>query len=161
MTDLLHAAGFLGTNGNWAADFTLIMMLLILGLFTLGAWLARQDKIEAHKWVQTVAAVVNLIFVLWLMVLPFRDFVVRDFGGSRLALFYAITSLHATAGFTALVFGWYVILRGHGIMPKALRFQNYKPFMRAAYGLYFLATVLGVIVYIVWFVVEPNTPVYG
>ena len=161
MTDLLHAEGFLGTNGNWAADFTLIMMLLILGLFTLGAWLARQDKIEAHKWVQTVAAVVNLIFVLWLMVLPFRDFVAQDFGGDRLPLFYAITSLHATAGFMALVFGWYVILRGHGIMPKALRFQNYKPFMRVAYGLYFLATVLGVIVYIVWFVVEPNTPVYG
>ncbi len=161
MSDLLHADGFLGTNGNWAADFTLIMMLLILGLFTLGAWLARQDKIEAHKWVQTATAVVNLIFVLWMMLLPFRDFVATDFLGSRLPIFYWVTTLHATAGFIALFFGWYVILRGHGLMPQRLRFQNYKPYMRAAYGLYFLATVLGVIVYIIWFVIEPNPPVFS
>jgi uncharacterized membrane protein YozB (DUF420 family) len=37
-----------------------------------------------------------------------------------------------------------------------LKFKNYKRFMRIAYTLYMVATVLGVLVYLTWFV--SNTP---
>ncbi len=162
MTELLHAEGFLGTHANWAADVTLLMMLLVGIIFTVGFVLARIGKYDAHGLVQTTGATINAIFVFWLMVLPFRDFVIRDLGGPRLPIFYHITQLHALLGFCALVFGIYVVLRGHGLMPKFLSFNNYKPYMRVAYGLYIAAIIAGVAVYIVWFTVLPEVqvPVY-
>jgi uncharacterized membrane protein YozB (DUF420 family) len=104
--------------------------------------------------------VLNLILVLWLMILPFRDYVLRNSGGPRPAYFYWITSLHALLGAAAIPFGLFVTLRGHGLVPRALRFKNYRPFMRTAYALYMLATLAGVVVYLTWFVWIPNPVVY-
>jgi hypothetical protein len=60
--------------------------------------------------------------------------------------------VHAMLGTAALLFGIFVVLRGNELVPKGLRFNEYKPFMRTAYTLYMLATLLGVIVYIEAFV---------
>ena len=65
--------------------------------------------------------------------------------------FNAVASLHGLVGFTALTFGLFVMLRGNELVPKPLKFNNYKLFMRIAYGLYMLATLLGVCVYLVWY----------
>ncbi|MFO7538922.1 MAG: DUF420 domain-containing protein [Chloroflexota bacterium] len=158
MIDLLHQPGFLGTHANFAADFTLIMMLLIAGLFTLGVGMARRQRYEAHRWIQTSAALLNLVMVLWMMILPFRDFVVRDVGGPRPTFFYTVTSAHAIIGFVALTFGLFVTLRGNELVPQPLKFNNYKLYMRVSYGLYMGATLLGVWVYVIWFMLIPNPP---
>ena len=84
------------------------------------------------------------------MVLPFRDFIVADKGGPRLPIFYQITTLHALFGTAGVLFGWFVVLRGHGLVPKALQFSNWKLYMRIAYSLYMIATILGVAVYGIW-----------
>jgi uncharacterized membrane protein YozB (DUF420 family) len=162
MNEILHGAGFLGTAGNFAADMTLVMSLVVALTFTVGMFLAWAGKYDLHGRVQTVGAIINLILVGWMMVLPFRDFVVRDMDipRSRDNIFYAITILHAIVGVTALVFGNFVVLRGHNLMIPALKFNNYKPFMRMAYALYMAATFLGICVYIIWFVVIPNPPVF-
>lgn len=160
MEGILHSPGFLGTEANFAADATLVMMVLIAVVFSVGFYLARQEKFETHKWVQTTGAVLNLILALWLMVLPYRDFIVRDSGGPRESIFYTITSVHALLGFFATVLGVFVVLRGHNLVPKFLQFNNYKPFMRATYGLYILATLFGVGVYYVWFVVTAIPPTF-
>ncbi len=160
MTEILHAPGFLGTAGNFAADMTLIIMILVALIFSVGAYLALRGRYEAHRWVQTTGAIVNLVMVLWLMLLPYRDFVLRDQGGPRLRLFYVITTVHALVGAVALVFGNFVVLRGNNLMIPALKFNNYKPFMRAAYILYMSATLLGILVYFIWFVVVPNPPLF-
>lgn len=57
-------------------------------------------------------------------------------------------------GQLALSWGYtvYVTLVGNGLLPKRLRFTNYKLFMRTSYVLYMLATFLGVVIYIVVFV---------
>ena len=160
MGEILHAPGFLGTAGNFAADATLIIMLTSATLFTVGFYLARIHKFEAHKWVQTAGAVINLIMVVWLMIPPFREFFVQDHGGPREGFFYVITAVHAFAGLCATLFGMFVVLRGHGLMPKALRFKNYKPYMQVAYGLYITATLLGVAVYLAWFVFTAWPPIF-
>ncbi len=160
MTELLHSPGFLGTNANFAADATLIVMLTTATLLTIGFVLARLEKFAAHRWFQTTAAAVNLIMILWLMVLPFRDFVARDLGGPRPNYFYVVTTLHATMGGIAALFGTFVALRGNKLMIKPLRFNNYKGFMRLSYALYILATLLGVWVYVTWFTRIPNPPIY-
>jgi uncharacterized membrane protein YozB (DUF420 family) len=160
MVEILHLPGFLGTHANFAADVTLLLMVMIGIIFTIGFVLARKKRFEAHRWVQTAAASLNAILVLWLMILPFRDFVIRDTGGPRAGLFYAITILHAILGAVALPFGLFVVLRGNRLVPRALRFNNYKLFMRTAYGLYILTILVGIIVYYTWFVIIPNPPVY-
>jgi uncharacterized membrane protein YozB (DUF420 family) len=160
MTDLLHSPGFLGTRANFAADATLIAMIIIGVLLTIGFVLARQKHYQAHRWIQSTSAVANLIFVLWLMILPFRDFVLRDVGGPRPAYFYIITALHAFFGILAVLLGVFVVLRANGLMIKPLRFNNYKAFMLTSYSLYMITIILGVVVYFVWFVAVPNSPVY-
>jgi uncharacterized membrane protein YozB (DUF420 family) len=161
MTELLHRPGFLGTSANFAADVTLVLMILVAAMFTVGLVMARRRRYEVHRWIQTSAAALNAILVLWLMILPFRDFVLRDVGGPRPTIFYAVTTVHALAGAIAFPFGMFVTLRGNGLVPKPLRFNNYKLFMRTAYGLYMFTTLLGILVYLTWFVLIPNPPIYS
>ena len=160
MTDIFHQPGFLGTSANFAADLTLVLMILIAGLLTVGFYLARRQRFAAHRWVQTSAVTLNVILVFWLMVLPYRDYVIRDSGGPRPGYFYWITSLHALLGAVAIPFGLFVTLRGNGLVPRALKFKNYKLFMRTAYTLYILTTLVGVLVYLTWFVWIPNPVSY-
>ena len=162
MNDLLHADGFLGTSANFAADVTLLLSILVAVTFTVGAIMARRQKYEIHRWIQTTGVALNVVLVLWMMLLPYRDFVVRDWpAGTRPGYFYVVTTVHAVIGGAALIFGLFVTLRGNNLMIKPLRFNNYKPFMRAAFGLYMLATLAGIAVYLIWFVVVPNPPLFG
>jgi uncharacterized membrane protein YozB (DUF420 family) len=162
MDGILHQSGFLGTNANFAADMTLAVSLLLAILFTVGAAMAMRGRYQIHRWIQTAAAILNAILVLWMMVLPFRDFVALDFMGSRPAIFYYVTSVHAIIGFLGLILGLFVVLRANNfvLVPKPLRFNNYKPIMRISYGLYMLATLIGLWVYLTWFVTIPNPPPY-
>lgn len=161
MTELLHRPGFLGTSANWAADVTLLLSALVVVLLTIGVVLAVRGRYEAHRWFQTSAATLNAILVLWLMILPFRDFVAPASNPAGLPLSaIATTRIHAAVGFTALVFGLFVTLRANKLMPTFLRFNNYKAFMRVAYVLYLLASLIGLFVYITWFVGNPNPPSY-
>lgn len=161
MTELLHRPGFLGTSANFAADMTLVLSAVVALLFTIGVVLAVRGQYSAHRWVQTTAAAINAILVLWLMVLPFRDFVAPpdNPGGLPLSAI-ATTRIHAAVGSAALIFGLFVVLRGNGLMIKPLRFNNYKAFMRVSYVLYMTATLIGLFVYITWFVGNPNPPSY-
>jgi uncharacterized membrane protein YozB (DUF420 family) len=126
-------------------------MVLIALLFTVGVALALNKRYQLHRWVQTTAASLNAIFVLWMMILPFKNTVAPNIPAKLSQSFYAVASLHGLIGFTALTFGLFVTLRGNKLVPKALRFNNYKLFMRIAYSLYMLATLLGVGVYLVWY----------
>lgn len=160
MDDFFHSPGFLGTHANLAADVTLVVMLFTAILFSIGFYLARKRSYNRHKWVQTSGAVLNLIMVLWMMILPFRDFIILDKGGPREGYFYGITTIHALIGLSATIFGLFVVLRGHNLVPKRLRFRKYKPYMRTAYALYLAATLLGVGVYLAWFVFTASTPTF-
>ena len=44
MNEFLHQPGFFGTSANFAADFTLVMMILIAILFSVGVGLAFKKK---------------------------------------------------------------------------------------------------------------------
>ncbi|MBN1218884.1 MAG: hypothetical protein JXM69_08150 [Anaerolineae bacterium] len=162
MNQILHQPGFLGTNANFAADMTLTLSVMVAILFTGGVGLAVKGYYQAHRWTQTTAAALNAILILWLMILPFRDFIIKDFMGPRPAIFYYVTSAHAVAGFCGLILGLFVVLRANNfiLIPKALRFNNYKLFMRISYALYMLATLLGIWVYLTWFVSIPNPPTF-
>lgn len=144
----MDGSGFLGTEASLAADISLVGSVLVAVAFSVGAWLALRGKYEAHRWVQTGAAVVNLLLVLGIMIPSLLSVDPSENVELPASAFVAMPA-HEFVGAAALIFGLYVVLRGNELVPARLKFQNYKPFMRAAYALYMLATLIGVAVYVV------------
>jgi uncharacterized membrane protein YozB (DUF420 family) len=152
MSDFLTSPGFLGTKATLRSDLTLVLILITAVLFNIGFILAQRKKFTAHRWVQTSAVTLNTLVVLISMVTSFIIHILPGIPAKLVRGDYAVTTIHACIGAIALLFGVFVALRGNELVPKKLRFMNYKPFMRWAYTLYMLATLGGVIVYIIVFV---------
>jgi uncharacterized membrane protein YozB (DUF420 family) len=153
MINFLNQPGFLGTNAPFLSDLTLILILLTAILFTIGWQLARHKHFEAHRWVQTSSASLNAVVVLVVMIRSFVVHILPGIPGKLLQGDYAVTTVHAIVGATGLLLGIFVVLRGNELVPKALRFKKYKPFMRTAYALYMAATLIGVLVYTEAFII--------
>ena len=148
MITFLNRPGFLGTHAPFISDLTLILILLTAILFTIGWQLARRKHFVAHRWIQTVSACLNAILVLAVMI---RSFVVHILPGIPARLQqgdYAVTTIHAIIGAAGFLLGIFVVLRANKLVPKPLRFKNYKAIIRTSYALYLLATLLGVLVYL-------------
>ena len=62
---------------------------------------------------------------------------------------YAVNTAHAAIGAVGLVLGIFVVLRANGLLPKALHFTAYKPWMRTSYAVYMLSTVGGIVLFFV------------
>ncbi|HMQ32334.1 MAG TPA: hypothetical protein PKD53_16500 [Chloroflexaceae bacterium] len=144
----MDTLGFLGTEASLAADIALVGSIVVALAFSVGAWLALRGRYEAHRWVQTAAAVVNAILVFGIMIPSLLTVDPAENVDLPPSAFLSMTG-HEIVGAAALIFGLFVVLRGNGLVPERLRFQNYKPYMRWAYGLYMAATLIGVAVYLV------------
>jgi uncharacterized membrane protein YozB (DUF420 family) len=152
MDTLLAGPGFLGTNAPFRSDVTLVLILVTAVMFTIGWRLAVRKRYEAHRWVQTSAVILNTLVVLFIMVSSFLTHILPGIPAKLNQGDYAVTTVHAIVGVISLVLGIFIVLRGNKLVPKALRFKNYKLFMRTSYTLYMVATFLGVVVYILVFV---------
>jgi uncharacterized membrane protein YozB (DUF420 family) len=152
MADFLTTPGFLGTRATLRSDLTLVLILVTAVLINIGFILARRKQVEAHRWVQTTAVILSTLVVVISMVTSYIIYILPGIPAKLGEGDYAVTSLHAIVGTIGVLFGIFVTLRGNNLVPKSLRFQNYKPFMRWAYGLYMLNTIGGVILYIIIFV---------
>jgi putative membrane protein len=152
MNGLLNSPGFLGTNAPFHADVALILILVSAVMFTTGWRLAVRKRYEAHRWVQTSAVILSTIVILFMMINSFLIHILPGIPGKLNQGDYALTTVHALVGSVAMLLGIFIVLRANKLVPKALRFRNYKRFMRTSYVLYMLATFLGVIVYITVYV---------
>ncbi len=124
----------------------MVLILLTAILFTYGRSLAKQKRFEAHRKVQITAVILNSLVALSFMVGSFIRHILPGVPARLLEGDYGVSTLHALIGTTALLLGVFVVLRGNNLVPKSLRFRNYKPFMQASYTMYMLATLLGVTV---------------
>ncbi len=138
--------GFLGTKATFAQDVSLVGSIIVAIAFTIGAYLAMKGLYTAHRWVQTGAAVANLALVFGVMI-PSLLAVTPDENLTLPAAAFVAMPAHEIIGTVALVFGMYVVLVGNEWIPQRWRFANYKRFMRIAFALYLVATVVGVAVY--------------
>ncbi len=149
MNGLLDGAGPVATKAPLGADVSLVLMVLAAVLFTIGWRLAVRRRFAAHRWVQTSAVALNAVVVAAWMV---RSLVRNVLPGIPAKLgqgSYAVATVHACVGVVAVVLGVFVVLRASELVPRRLRFTNYKRFMRASYALYLLATLTGVILFVV------------
>jgi plastocyanin/uncharacterized membrane protein YozB (DUF420 family) len=159
----MNGKGFLGTNASLLADLSLVLGISVALLLTVGMLLAVMRRYNAHRWVQTIAVCINVVQVLAIMVASFFKSAAPGIPQKLNEPFYSAALIHAALGFITLIFGTFVMLRGNKLVPQALRFKNYKLFMRSAYALYIGVTLLGVWVYSVWYVnrAEPATAAGG
>jgi uncharacterized membrane protein YozB (DUF420 family) len=140
--------GFLGTEASLGADLALVGSVVVMLIFTVGAWLALRRQYEAHRWAQTVGAVLNAALVFGIMIPALINVDPAENVDLPPSAFIYMTG-HEIVGAVALLFGLFVVLRGNGLVPERLRFENYKLYMRWAYALYLIATLVGVAVYLV------------
>jgi len=152
MSDFLTMPGFLGTKATLRSDLTLVLILITAVLFNVGLILARRKQFKAHRWVQTASVSLNTLVVLISMLTSYIIYILPGIPAKLGQGDYAVTTVHGIVGAIALLLGVFVALRGNELVPKGLRFKNYKLFMRWAYTLYMLATLGGVGVYIIVFV---------
>jgi uncharacterized membrane protein YozB (DUF420 family) len=153
MGSFLDHLGFLGTKAPVRSDVTLILIIVTAVMFTIGWQLALRKQYAAHRWVQTTAATLNAIVVLLAMVNVFIVYILPGIPGKLLQGSYGATTVHGFVGAIGLVLGVFVVLRANILVARSLRFKNYKLFMRTSYGLYMFATFLGVIVYIMAYII--------
>jgi uncharacterized membrane protein YozB (DUF420 family) len=93
----------------------------------------------------------NLILIGLIMLPSFRLGVLPGLPERLGQAYYSISTLHAVAGSIAQLLGLYVVLRaGTHLLPEALRFENYKVWMRAALALWWAVILLGLATYYVW-----------
>jgi len=148
----LDEAGFLGTRAHLGADLALVLTLIAAVLFTVGWRLAVDHRYDTHRRVMTTAVLLNAAVVLVWMVRSFVLYVWPKLPAGLDQRAYAVNTVHAVIGVIGLVLGVFVVLRGNELVPKALRFSNYKAYMRTSYVLYMVATLAGIAVYVVAYV---------
>jgi len=62
--------------------------------------------------------------------------------------YYFLSTLHAATGSIAQLLGLYIVVRaGTNLLPEALRFHNYKLWMRTTLALWWSVILLGVVTY--------------
>ena len=152
MSNFLTNPGFLGTHAPLRSDITLVLIIVSAILFTIGWRLAVHKRYQAHRWVQTVTAVLNALVVVLSMVTVFIEVILPGIPGKLLEGSYGVTTVHALVGAIGVLLGLFVVLRGHDLVPKGLRFSNYKLFMRTSYIIYMLSTLGGIAVYIIVYI---------
>ncbi len=153
----MNGRGFLGTNASVLADVSLLLGIAVALALTAGMLLAASKRYTAHRWVQTSAVAINVVQVLTIMVASFFKSAAPGIPQKLGETYYRAAAIHAGLGLITLLFGTFVMLRGNELVPRALKFDNYKLFMRTAYGLYILITLLGIWVYATWYVTTPQT----
>jgi uncharacterized membrane protein YozB (DUF420 family) len=152
MTDFYMLPGFLGTRATFGPDLALVLILISSTLFTIGWRLAVHQHYDVHRWVQTSAAIINSAAVLAIMVGSFWGFVLPSLPAKIRQPVTAVTTFHAIIGAITFLLGVFVVLRANKLVPQALRFKNYKRFMRTAYSLYMVTTLIGIAVYAVTYI---------
>jgi uncharacterized membrane protein YozB (DUF420 family) len=144
-------SGFLGTGAPLASDVNLSIQILMGSALLAGMMLARQGQYRAHAICQGSVMLLNLVMIALIMFPSFRWGVLPGLPGGLGNPYYSVATLHATLGAIAQLLGLYIVLRaGTNLLPKLLRFQNYKLWMRTELALWWAVIILGVVTYVVW-----------
>jgi plastocyanin/uncharacterized membrane protein YozB (DUF420 family) len=149
--------GFLGTGATFRADLNLVVQI-VMGITLLGGMaLARRKNFRAHKYCQSAVMILNLAMIFLIMAPSFHKQVQPQVPGGLKQAYYFIPYIHAALGTFAEVLGIYIVLvAGTKLLPRALRFKRYKPWMRFELGLWWVVILIGLSTYYVWYLTAAN-----
>jgi uncharacterized membrane protein YozB (DUF420 family) len=144
--------GFLGAGATFAADLNLVVQLIMGAALIAGWFLAKQRRYRAHGICQTTVLLLNLLMIglvmgpSFLQIKPTLPKVAHRW-------YYAAATIHAALGIIAELLGLYiVIVAGTSLLPRWLRFTDWKRWMRMELALWLVVLVTGVGTYYVWYV---------
>ena len=129
-----------------AADINLLAQILLLVGLWIGFYYARTRRIPKHANMQTAMVMANLLFVFFVMIPSFYQYVIL--GGTTGGVVAQLMLLHGVLGLIAELSGVYLVLRMRtALIPPRLRIRDFKLVMRATLGLWTIIFVLGIGVY--------------
>jgi uncharacterized membrane protein YozB (DUF420 family) len=149
MDNILNGPGFLGTFATFHSDAALVLILLSSLLLTVGWQLRVHKHPKAHCPLQAVAVILNTAVVAEVMIRSYIANILPGLPGKLFSGINGIAILHGIIGVLSVLLGMFVVLRAYHQVPQALRFHNFKLFMRASYLLFVTSAVLGVYVYLI------------
>jgi plastocyanin/uncharacterized membrane protein YozB (DUF420 family) len=139
------------------SKLNLIAQLLMGAALLAGMWLARRGKFRAHAFCQTSVVFLNLIPIFYFMAPVFHKGVQPGLPQKLNDSFYSVATAHAALGTLAEVLGIYIILvAGTKLVPAALHFKKYKPWMRLELAVWWLTILFGLGTYFVWYGGAPS-----
>ena len=144
--------GFLGTPAPLRSDLTILLEIVIgIGL-GFGALFARSGRYRLHAWCQSLLVLLNLVLIGVVMMPSFNQQVLPRIPARLGKPFVAIATAHAATGIAAECLAVYILLSaGTTWLPASLRFQRYRPWMRATLAIWWLALLLGLATYARWY----------
>jgi len=145
--------GFLGTGATFGADLNLVVQLIMGTALIAGAHLAKQKHYKAHGICQTTVLLLNLLMIGLVMGPSFQQQVKPALPKVLHKWYYKVATVHAGLGITAEFLGLYiVIVAGTNVLPRWLRFNNWKWWMRTELVLWTIVLLSGVGTYCAWYV---------
>ena len=135
---------FLGTR--LAADINLVVQIVLLIGLWIGFYFARTKQIPRHANMQTAMVTGNLVFILFVMIPSFYQYVIL--GGTTGGIVARLMLLHGLLGLMAELSGIYLILRMRTqLIPPRFRVRNFKLVMRSTLALWTVIFILGIGIY--------------
>jgi plastocyanin/uncharacterized membrane protein YozB (DUF420 family) len=151
--------GFLGAGATFRADLNLLVQIAMGIALLVGMRLAQQKRFNAHKYCQSSVMLLNLAMIALVMAPSFQSQVEPQIPGGLKDSYYAVAAIHAGLGAVAELLGLYIVLvAATKLLPPSLRFQHYKPWMRAELALWFVVVLFGLGTYYAWYIAPPAQP---
>jgi len=148
----ISGEGFLGMGAPLGADINLVVQGMMGLALVAGGGLARRKRYRAHAVMQSTVLLLNLVMIATVMWPSAEQQVMPAFPGVFERWYFAAPAIHGALGILAEGLGIFVALvAGTKLVPEKLRFQNWKPWMRAALILWWTTLLSGVGTYFVWY----------
>ena len=145
--------GFFGTAAPRYTDLVLLLEILMGVGLLIGAQLARTRRFRAHAWCQSAVVLANFIVIVVTMIPSFHIHVSPKIPLKLGKSYYALATAHAALGTITEIAALYILLAaGTNILPSKLRMADFKRWMRSVLMLWWLELLLGLALYVRWYV---------
>jgi uncharacterized membrane protein YozB (DUF420 family) len=156
----MDSPGFLGTAAPLSRDITLLLYILLLAPAMIIGFIFARRKMFApyHKFTMTGITIFNWILIIIIMVVSYR-FMTTDTDGLSLSTpVELLATLHLITGAAAQLLATYLVIMmwtERTSLEKLVpfRFKNIKRPMRLTLALWLTTVVLGIGIYLMWYVV--------
>ncbi|MBX3085340.1 MAG: hypothetical protein KF716_27145 [Anaerolineae bacterium] len=151
--------GFLGTGAPLLQDITVLgYIILMIPAMLIGFSFARRHLfVPHHKYVMTSITLVNWAIIIYLMLASYRENVSHNVPQGLNYAVYLLPTLHLITGGLAQLIATVLVIRMwfENSLPRALRFEPIKPWMRLTLALWLITALLGISIYVTWYVIKP------
>lgn len=150
---LFPTTGFLGVGAPFSADLNIVLQVVMGIALVSGAILAKRRNYTAHGICQTTVLIVNLGMIGLVMWPSFQEQVRPMLPKGFHKWYYAASTIHALLGVMAELLGLYIVtVAGTNLLPRYLRFRDWKRWMRVELVLWSVTLMTGIGTYFAWYI---------